>query len=79
MQGPGLAGLEEIHRRLALAGPVVVTGFQPHVQDPAKFLGGERCEGLEGDGEAGADLERGVEDRGGPVHVGLGHLPGLRV
>ena len=79
MQCFAFAALVEVLRRGAFAGAVVGTGVEAHAEDRAEFLGAEGGEGLEGDGEVGADLETGVEDGGGAVHVGLRHLPGLHV
>ena len=79
MHGASLVGAVEVDRRGALTGAVVGAGVDADAKDAAELLGAERGEGLEGDGEVGADLEAGVEDGGRTVHVGLGGLPGLHV
>ena len=79
MQRAAFTGLEEVHRRRTLAGPVVESGVQPDLQDSPQLLSGERSERLEGDSEIGAYLKRGVKDRCGPVHVSLRDLPRLGV
>ena len=38
MQCAALSGLEEVHRRLTLAGAMVEASVKTHIQDAAKFL-----------------------------------------
>ena len=79
MQGAAFAGLVEVHRRLAFTGAMVETSVQPDLQDSPQLLSRERSERLERDSQVGAYLQRGVEDRGGAVHIGLRDLPRLGV
>ena len=90
MQRAALVRTEEVLARRTLdaeiggidrpfTGAMVGTGVHADPQHGAQALRGKRGERLEDQRQVRADLQAGIEDRCGPVHVGLGDLPRLGV
>ena len=58
---------------------MIASGCDAHIQDTAKLFCRERKERLECNRKRSTDLERYIQDRCSPVHIGLRHLPRLCV
>ena len=80
MQGGGFSlPVDILAAGPGLPGTVVIPRIKAYIQDPAQLLCGERQERLEDYRQVGAYLQRDIQYRGCPVHVGLGDFPRLRV